>query len=71
MDAGMFLQSVMLFLRDEEIDTCPQIAWGEYHRSIAEAAAREGFPTTTSSASWSSGASTSPVEPVSAQLPSW
>jgi nitroreductase len=36
MDAGMFLQTVMLLLRAEGIDTCPQIAWSEYHRSVSE-----------------------------------
>jgi nitroreductase len=36
MDAGMFLQSVMLLFRGEGIDTCPQIAWAEYHRTVAE-----------------------------------
>jgi nitroreductase len=36
MDAGMFLQSVMLLFRAEGIDTCPQIAWAEYHRTVAE-----------------------------------
>ena len=36
MDAGIFLQSVMLLLRAEELDSCPQIAWAEYHRTVAE-----------------------------------
>jgi nitroreductase len=36
MDAGMFLQSVMLLFRAEDIDTCPQIAWAEYHETVAE-----------------------------------
>jgi nitroreductase len=36
MDAGIFLQSVMLLLRAEGLDSCPQIAWAEYHRSVAE-----------------------------------
>jgi nitroreductase len=36
MDAGMFLQTVMLLLRAEGIDTCPQIAWSEYHRSVSQ-----------------------------------
>ena len=36
MDVGMFLQSVMLLLRAEALDTCPQIAWAEYHESVAE-----------------------------------
>jgi nitroreductase len=36
MDAGIFLQSVMLLLRDEGLDSCPQIAWAEYHRTVAE-----------------------------------
>ena len=36
MDAGIFLQSVMLLLQDEGLDSCPQIAWAEYHRTVAE-----------------------------------
>ena len=36
MDAGIFLQSVMLLLRAEGLDSCPQIAWAEYHRTVAE-----------------------------------
>jgi nitroreductase len=36
LDAGMFLQSVMLLLRAEGVDTCPQIAWAEYHQTVAE-----------------------------------
>lgn len=36
MDAGMFLQTVMLLFRSEGIDTCPQIAWAEYHGTVAE-----------------------------------
>ena len=36
MDAGMFLQSVMLLARAEGMDSCPQIAWAEYHQTVAE-----------------------------------
>lgn len=36
MDAGIFLQSVMLLLRTEGLDSCPQISWAEYHRTVAE-----------------------------------
>ena len=36
MDAGIFLQSVMLLLRAEGLDSCSQIAWPEYHRTVAE-----------------------------------
>ena len=36
LDAGIFLQSVMLLLRAEGLDSCPQIAWAEYHRTVAE-----------------------------------
>ncbi|MGH3250455.1 MAG: nitroreductase [Trebonia sp.] len=36
MDAGIFLQSVMLLLRAEGLNSCPQIAWAEYHRTVAE-----------------------------------
>lgn len=35
MDAGIFLQSVMLLLRAEGLDSCPQIAWAEYRRTVA------------------------------------
>ena len=36
MDAGIFLQSVMLLLRVEGLDSCAQIAWAEYHRTVTE-----------------------------------
>jgi nitroreductase len=36
MDVGMFLQTVMLLLRAEDMDTCPQIAWAEYHETVTE-----------------------------------
>jgi nitroreductase len=36
MDVGMFLQSVMLLVRAEGMDSCPQIAWAEYHQTVAE-----------------------------------
>jgi nitroreductase len=36
MDAGIFLQSVMLLLRAEGLDSCPQIAWAEYRRTVGE-----------------------------------
>jgi nitroreductase len=36
MDAGMFLQSVMLLVRAEGLDSCPQIAWAEYHETVRE-----------------------------------
>jgi nitroreductase len=35
MDVGMFLQTVMLLFRAEGMDTCPQIAWAEYHETVA------------------------------------
>jgi nitroreductase len=28
--------SVMLLARAEDMDTCPQIAWAEYHATVAE-----------------------------------
>jgi nitroreductase len=34
-DAGMYLQTVMLLLRAEGLHSCPQIAWAEYHRTVA------------------------------------
>jgi nitroreductase len=36
MDVGMFLQAVMLLFRAEGVDTCTQIAWAEYHKTVAE-----------------------------------
>ena len=36
MDVGIFLQTVMLLFRAENMDTCPQIAWAEYHETVAE-----------------------------------
>lgn len=36
MDAGGFLQTVMLLLRAEGMDSCPQIAWAEYHETVQE-----------------------------------
>jgi nitroreductase len=33
-DLGMFLQTVMLLLREEGWDTCAQEAWGRYHRTV-------------------------------------
>jgi nitroreductase len=36
MDVGMCLQAVMLLFRAENLDTCPQIAWAEYHETVAE-----------------------------------
>jgi nitroreductase len=35
-DLGMFLQTVMLLLRREGLDSCPQEAWSRYHRTVAE-----------------------------------
>ncbi len=35
-DAGIYLQTVMLLLRSEGLHSCPQIAWAEYHRTVAE-----------------------------------
>lgn len=36
LDYGMFLQSVMLAARARDLDTCPQVAWLDYHRIIGE-----------------------------------
>ena len=36
-DAGIYLQTVMLLLRAEGLHSCTQLAWAEYHRSVAEA----------------------------------
>lgn len=35
-DLGMFLQTVMLLLRAEGLDSCPQEAWNVYHEEIRE-----------------------------------
>jgi nitroreductase len=36
LDYGMFLQNVMLAARAHGLDTCPQAAWTDYHRIVAE-----------------------------------
>jgi nitroreductase len=36
MDAGIFLQTVMLLLLSEGLDSCAQIAWAEYHQTVAD-----------------------------------
>lgn len=36
MDAGIYLQTLMLLFRSEGVDSCPQIAWAEYHQTVAE-----------------------------------
>jgi nitroreductase len=36
-DIGMWLQTVMLLLREEGLDSCPQEAWAVYSRQIREA----------------------------------
>jgi nitroreductase len=35
LDYGMFLQNVMLAAKARGLDTCPQVAWLDYHRIIA------------------------------------
>ncbi|WP_020423198.1 nitroreductase [Amycolatopsis sp. ATCC 39116] len=35
-DAGMYLQTVMLLLRAEGLDSCPQMAWSVYRTTVAE-----------------------------------
>ncbi len=35
-DIGMWLQTVMLILREEGLDSCPQEAWALYHSRIRE-----------------------------------
>lgn len=34
MDTGAFLQTVMLLIKAEGLDSCAQIAWAEYHRTV-------------------------------------
>ena len=36
LDYGMFLQSIMVAARGRELDTCPQAAFTQYHKLIAE-----------------------------------
>ena len=35
-DIGMYLQSVMLLLREEGLDSCPQEAWAIYYKTVGE-----------------------------------
>jgi nitroreductase len=35
-DLGMYLQTVMLLLEAEGLGSCPQAAWSQYHRTVAE-----------------------------------
>jgi nitroreductase len=35
-DAGMFLQTVMLLLREAGLDSCAQECWSHYHRTVRE-----------------------------------
>ncbi|MFH8738820.1 MULTISPECIES: nitroreductase [unclassified Streptomyces] len=35
-DVGMYLQTVMLLLRAEGLNSCPQMAWAKFHRTVAE-----------------------------------
>lgn len=35
-DLGMFLQTVMLLLRDRGLGSCAQEAWSIYHQEVAE-----------------------------------
>jgi nitroreductase len=35
-DLGMLLQTIMLLLRGEGLDSCPQEAWSRWHRTVGE-----------------------------------
>lgn len=35
-DLGMYLQTVMLLLREEGLHSCPQMAWSVYRRTVAD-----------------------------------
>jgi nitroreductase len=35
-DLGMYLQTLMLLLRERGVDSCPQEAWSVYHRTVRE-----------------------------------
>lgn len=41
-DVGMYLQTVMLLLRDEGLHSCPQMAWAKFHTAVAEAVSPPG-----------------------------
>ena len=34
-DLGMFLENVMLLLREEGLNSCPQECWSTFHRVVA------------------------------------
>jgi nitroreductase len=36
LDVGMFMQNVMVAARARGLDTCPQAAWLEWHRILAD-----------------------------------
>lgn len=35
-DVGMYLQTVMLLLREEGLHSCAQVAWSTYHGTVAQ-----------------------------------
>lgn len=35
-DVGMYLQTVMLLLRAEGLHSCPQMAWSQFHETVAQ-----------------------------------
>ncbi|MGW1677967.1 nitroreductase family protein [Saccharopolyspora sp. NPDC002376] len=35
-DVGLYLQTLMLLLRAEDLHSCPQMAWSVYRRTVAE-----------------------------------
>jgi nitroreductase len=35
-DLGMYLQTIMLLLRDEGLHSCPQMAWSQVRETVAE-----------------------------------
>lgn len=35
-DLGMYLQTLMLLLREQGLDSCPQEAWSVYHQTVRE-----------------------------------
>ena len=42
-DAGMYLQTVMLLLRDEGLHSCPQVMWTMYHRTVSDVVGVKGL----------------------------
>lgn len=42
-DAGMYLQTIMLLLREEGLHSCPQVMWTMYRRTVSDVVGIEGL----------------------------